>query len=67
MNDPPHHLWIYNKLLPNRNRYIQKFLNEVNRFDEFARRKLKLQIGGKYRCPCAKCKNSMYVTPYFSH
>jgi len=63
MSDPPHLSWMYNKLLPYHNGYIQEFLNEVNQFDAFARIQVDFQSGGKYRCPCSKCKNGVYLTP----
>jgi len=41
-----------------RSGYTQEFLNGVNQFDE-----LEFLNGGKYRCPYAKHRNSMYLTP----
>lgn len=63
MNGHSHHGWIYSRLLPNGSGYMQEFLNGVNQFDEFARKHTKYQNGGMYRCPCAKCRNRMYLTP----
>ena len=63
MNGPPHHWWIYNRLLPYCNSYTQEFLNGVHEFYLFARRQPEFQSGRKYRCPCAKCKNGVYLTP----
>ena len=54
---------MYNRLLLDRNGYTQEFLNEVNEFDAFACRQPDFQSGGKYRYPCAKCKNRVYLTP----
>ena len=54
---------MYNRLFPDHNCSIQEFLNGVNQFDEFARRKPQFQSGGKYRCPRTKCKNKVYLTP----
>ena len=62
MNCCLHCWWIYNRLLPNCNGYIQEFLNGVHQFDEFAHRQLEFQSGRKYRCPYDKCKTGVYLT-----
>jgi len=54
---------MYNRLLPDRSGYMQEFLDEVNQFDEFACRQTEFLNEGKYRCPCVKCKNRVYLTP----
>ena len=53
---------MYNRLLSYRIGYTQKFLNEVNQFDEFERRQTEFLNGEKYRCFCAKCRNMVYLT-----
>ena len=54
---------MYNRLLPDHSSYTQEFLDGVNQFDEFARRQIEFLNGGKYRCPCAKCRNMVYLRP----
>jgi len=51
-----------NRLLPDRSGYTKELLDGVNQFDEFTSRQIELLNGGKYRCPCAKCKNRVYLT-----
>ena len=63
MIGPPHRSWMYNRLLLDRNGYTEEFLNEINQFDAFACRQADFQSGGKYRGPCSKCKNRVYLTP----
>ena len=63
MNGPPHRRWMYNRLLRDRSGYTQEFLDGVNEFDQFARTQTEFLNGGKYRCPCAKCRNRVYLTP----
>ena len=53
---------MYNRLLLDRIGYTQEFLDGVNQFDEFARRQIKFLNREKYRCPCAKCRNRVYLT-----
>ena len=62
MNGPSHCRWMYNKLLPNHSGYTQEFLDRVNEFDAFVGRQPEFQSGGKYKCPCAKYKNRVYLT-----
>jgi len=42
--------------------YPQEFLDGVNQFDGFARRQTEFLNGKKHRCPCAKCRNRVYLT-----
>ena len=63
MNGPRLHSLMYNRLFLDRNGYTQEFQNEVNEFDAFVWRQPEFQSGGKYRCPRAKCKNKVYLTP----
>ena len=62
MNGPPHHWWMYDRLLSNHNGYMQEFLHGINQFDKFARRQIEFTNEGQYRHPYAKCKNRMYLT-----
>ena len=62
MNGPPHRKWMYSRLLPNNSGYTQEFLNRVNQFDEFACRQIEF-LNGEVRCPYAKCRNRVYLTP----
>ena len=63
MNGSPHCRWMYNRLLLDRSGYTQEFLDGVNQFDQFARTQTEFLNGEKYKCPCAKCKNRVYLTP----
>ena len=62
-NGPPYRRWMYNILLLDHSGYTQEFLDGVNEFDQFARRQTKFLNGEKYRCPCEKCRNRIYLTP----
>jgi len=54
---------MYYRLLLDRNCFTQEFITGVNQFDAFTCKQLEFQSGRKYGCPCAKCKNRVYLTP----
>ena len=55
--------WMYNRLLSGQRKYIDKFLNGLEEFINFACQQPKYRIEGVIRCPCKLYKNEKHLAP----
>lgn len=62
MKIPEHRRWMINRLLTSRAGYTQEFINGVEEFDKFAKTQLVYLEDKTYRCPCALCQNTKFLT-----